>query len=345
MRFNKQRTTAHAIDDANRFPGIFRMPFGIGTEERDIGIAQRTRYPDRSELRIFDVGTTTRVRGLCDIDQRDQLAFPRINNSDLVGLISGCHEVTFAAVPTAIMEESGGADIGHCQIIDVAVVNEQNMPRFLNVDDEIRMLVRCDDGSNTWLRMVFLSVNGHATSRDDLQRLERVAVHDDVLRRPVSTGNGIHVFIAFVFRGLNRTRFEANLDLGNACRRVHPEVDHVDLGIATNREDETAGSGHTRNVYSVTSLQAHDDFLGVAINNGHFTTVTKRNREEIVDIAIVLWCAGTILGCNHDVPAGLHIGHTPFRRCRWFLLQEARHDVDFGFAHFARRSPVRHAGW
>jgi len=111
MRLDEQRTTAHAIDyanvlpDANVLPGTVRVSFRIGADEREVGVTQGARYPYRSELRIDDIRTTTRVRGLGDINQCNQLPVLGINNSYLVRLVRRSEEVTLGSIPTAIMQE------------------------------------------------------------------------------------------------------------------------------------------------------------------------------------------------------------------------------------------------
>ncbi len=57
-------------------------------------------------------------------------------------------------------------------------------------------------------------------------------------------------------------------------------------------------------MYCVARFEAGDDFLCVAIDDGNLTTIPKRDREEVLDVAVMLRFARTIFRRNQDVPAG-----------------------------------------
>ena len=108
------------------------------------------------------------MRGLLHVDECNQLALLRIDDCHFVGLVCRSQEVTLAAIPSAVVQEPCCFDVGYRQVVNVLVVHEQDMARFLYIDDELGMLVRGHDCGDAWLRMVLLRIDGHATCRDDL---------------------------------------------------------------------------------------------------------------------------------------------------------------------------------
>jgi hypothetical protein len=173
-----------------------------------------------------EVGAATRVRDLGDIDQRSQLAGLGIDRSDLVGGVGRHQEVTLGSIPAAVMQELGGTDGGRLQVLDIGVIDQQDLAGFLDVDDPFRLDEGSDDGSHARFRMVF-AINGHAAGGNDLERLQRVAVHDHVLGRPVGTGNRVLVLKALELGGIDRARIEADLDFSHDGRLFHPQVDQA----------------------------------------------------------------------------------------------------------------------
>ena len=155
------------------------------------------------------LSTSTSAASFCSFESTTAILF---------GLVGGRHEVALGAVPAAVVQEARGADRRGPEVVDVLVVDQQDLPGLLDVDDELRMLVRGDDRGHARLGVELLRVDGHAAGRHDLERLERRAVHDRVLRRPVGAGDRVLVLVALVLRGLDRARLEADLDLGDADR-------------------------------------------------------------------------------------------------------------------------------
>ena len=143
------------------------------------------------------------MRDLVHVHESFEIAIARVDNRDLVGLIRGGEEIALAAIPAAVVKETGGTDVRDRKVVDVTVIHQQDVPGFFYVDDELGILVRGYNGGDPRLGMVFLRVDGHAPGRDHLDRLERVAVHDDVLRRPVGTGDRVLVLVALVLGGFN----------------------------------------------------------------------------------------------------------------------------------------------
>ena len=91
--------------------------------------------------------------------------------------------------------------------------------------------------------MIFLGIDGHAACGDDLERLQGIALHDDVLWRPVGTCNGVFVLVALVLGRLDGTRLQPDLDFSDVVRLLHPQVYEVDLGIASDHEQISARGG------------------------------------------------------------------------------------------------------
>ena len=201
-----------------------------------------------------------------------------------------------------------------------------------------------DDRGDARLGVVFLRVDRHAAGADDLQRLERVALHDHVLRRPVGAGDRVLVLVALVLRRVDAARLEADADLGDVVRLLHPQVDHVDLGVAPDHEQVASGGRHARDVHRVAGLDDVDDLLGVAVDQRHLAGVAQRRREDVLDVVAVHLLRRALARRDDDLPRRLHLLHAEFRRRGRRLLDVARHQVHVGVGEIARRAPVRHAG-
>ena len=224
--------------------------------KRDRLVAEMAGRPDRPVFRMHEVGAASRMRRLAaGVDDADQLALLGVDDGDLVARIRRHQEVAPGLVEAAVMQEALGLDRRHLQVLDVLVVDEQDLAGFLDVDDEFRLEVRGHDRGDARLRMIFLRVVGHAAGRDDLERLERRAVHDHVLRRPVGAGDRVLVLVALELRGLDRARLGADLDFGDRLRRIHPQIDQVDLGVAADREQIASRCRHARDMHRVAGLE------------------------------------------------------------------------------------------
>ena len=149
-----------------------------------------------------------------------QLAFLGVDDHELAARIGRRDEVAMGRVQPAIMQEAFGLDLRGLQVLEVGVVDQQDLAGFLHVDNELRLEVRGQDRGDARFRMVGLLVIDVAAGRDDLLRLQRVAIHDDVLRRPIGPGDRVLVFLALEFRGLDRARLGADLDLGDRAAEV-----------------------------------------------------------------------------------------------------------------------------
>ena len=74
----------------------------------------------------------------------------------------------------------------------------------------------------------------------------------------------------------------------------------------------------------------------------NLTAVTQRDREEVLDVAVVLRALGPVFGRHEHLPGRFHVFEPELGRRRRFLLQELRHDVDLFLREFAGSAPVRH---
>ena len=120
-------------------------------------------------------------------------------------------------VEAAVVQEAFGVDVGDLEVGQVVVVDDHDLAGFLDVDDELGLKWRRDDRGDARLGVVVLRIDDHAARRGDLQRLERVAVHDHELRRPVGAGDRVLVLEALELGCFDRARLEADLDLGDRC--------------------------------------------------------------------------------------------------------------------------------
>ena len=325
------------------------MLLGVGADQRDGFVTQVAGGPHRAKFRVHKVGATAGVRYLAHIHHGLQLAFLGIHHADLVAVIRCHHEVALGRIPAAVVQVTGRTQLGDLEGVHVLVVHHQGLAGFLHVHDELGLEVRCHDGCDAGLRVVFLGVHRHATGRDDLHGLQRVAIHDDELRGPVGASDGQLVgevaFLALVLGGVHRAGFQANADFRNIVRLGHPQVDHVHAAIAADHEQVAARCRGARDVHRVAGLDDVDDLLGVTVNQRHFARVTQRGREDVGDVVIVHLLGGAILRGHHHLPGLLHVRHAPLGGHGRILLDVAGHHVDIGLAHFTGSLPVGHAGW
>ena len=86
---------------------------------------------------MHEIGAASRMRGLAArVDDADQLVLFGVDDGDAVARIGRHQEVAAALVEAAVMQEALGLDRGDLQVLDVAVVDEQDLARLLDVDDE-----------------------------------------------------------------------------------------------------------------------------------------------------------------------------------------------------------------
>ena len=195
------------------------------------------------------------MRDLLGVNQGDNLAIPGVHHRYLVGLVGRCHKVAMGGIPAAVMQEARRVQAGHGECIQVAVVHQQDLAGFLDVDDKLRVLMRGHDSRHTGLRVVFLGIHSHAAGRLDPDRLQGVAVHQHVLGGPVGAGDGDLVFETLVLGGFNRATFQADLDLGHHLGRFHVQVYHIHLGVAADGEHVAAGVRGAGNMHRVAGFE------------------------------------------------------------------------------------------
>ena len=93
----------------------------------------------------------------------------------------------------------------------------------------------------------------------------------------------------------------------------------------------------------ITSFHNVDDLFGVAINQGNFTAVAQRGREDVGDVEVVHLLGGPVFWGHRHLPGAFHVVHAPLwwrGRC---VLNVARHQVHLLLGQFARCLPIRHA--
>ena len=283
------------------------------------------------------------MRGLAHVHDGFQLAGLGVDHHDLVGRIGGRQEVAAGRVEATVVQELGGVDLRRLQVLQVGVVDHPDLAGFLGVDQEFGLLVAGHDGGHARLGVVFV-VDVHATRADDLARLERVTVHQHELRRPVGTGDRHLVFPALEFAGLDRARFQSNLDFSHVVGLFHPQVDQVQTGVAADHVQVAPRSRQARDVHRVAGLDDVDDLLGVAVDQRHLAGITQGDRHDVVDVVVVHLLLGTLRHRHVFLARLLHVLQREFGRRRRVVLDVAGHQVDRLFVHFAAGQPVRHAG-
>ena len=328
-----EQVTRHVLHFLNNLPVVLlellvlRIFRGRGNQRHDIS-TQVAGGPDGTELGVNEVGATAGVGNLGYINQGGQLAGLGVHSGDLVRGVGRHQEVALGSIPAAVVQELGRANGGRLQVFDIGIIDHQDLAGFLDVDHPFRLDEGRNDGSHTGLGMV-LTVHGHATGRNHLQRLQRVAFHDGVLRWPVAAGNCILVFKALELGGINRTCIECNLDFSHDGGLFHPQVDQRDPAIATNHVNVTARSGQTGDMDCIASLDNTKDFLGIAVNQSNFTGVTQRDREDVVQVELVHLLGRTLVDRHDDLPGIQLILEAVLWRHIRRVLDVACHQVDF----------------
>ena len=110
MGLDEQRTATLALQGTHHLPGMIRVFCRVGANGRDVFVAQRTGNPDRAVFRVMDIGATTGMRDLGDIDQCREGVFLGIDYRDLVGLVRRRQEIAVRGIPAAVMQEAGSPD-------------------------------------------------------------------------------------------------------------------------------------------------------------------------------------------------------------------------------------------
>ena len=292
---------------------------------------------------MVQVGATSRVRRLATgFHQRRQLVFLGVHHGNLAALVRRHHEIPLGAVKPAVMQEAFGFDLDGLEVLQVGVIDEDDLPRLFHVHDELGLVMARQDRGDAGFGVIDLLVIDIATGRNDLLRLQRVAIHDDILRRPIGTRDGQLVFPAFELRGLDRPRLDADLDRGHRGRGFHPQVDHVHQTVAADHEQIAARCGNPADVHGIAGVDDRLDLIGAAIDQRHLTGIAQRDRHQVVDVDVVHLFFRAIFGFDHHLPRSQHLGHAPFGRGRRFQQQVARHQVDILLGQRARGAPVRH---
>jgi hypothetical protein len=126
-------------------------------------------------------------------------------------------------------------------------------------------------------------------------------------------------------------------------RRVHPEVDEVDLGVAADGEEVAARGRHARDVNRIAGLEHGDDLFRTAVDERDLAAVTQGHREEIIKVQIVFLAGRPVRDRHQDLPALRDLGQAVFGRLRRLVQQITRHEIDVVRTNVARRAPVGHA--
>src|SRR5690606_34647543 len=159
----------------------------------------------------------------------------------------------------------------------------------------------------------------------------------------VGAGDRQLVLVALELRGLDRTRLQPDLDLGDALGNLHPQVDQVDLAVAADGVDVAARMRHARDVHRVAGLEDVDDLLAVAVDQGDLARVAQGDREDVVEVVVVHLPGRTLVLGDEHRPAVAHLLQAPLRRIGGGVLEEARHQVDLGGGELAAGAEVGHA--
>src|SRR3989338_9123397 len=335
MGFDEQRTGTMTLDHSYHLPRMLLMLGRVGTDYSDGIRTQVAGRPDRAEFRIDEVCATSRMGNLVYVNHSSQLAGLEVDDRDLVGGVGGIHEVAVIGSQAAIMQEAWRVDRCGLQVVQIGVIDHQHLAGFLDVDHEFRLVVGRHDGRNARFADELAGFGSDAASRNYLQRLQRVAFMDHVLRRPVSAGDRVLVFVALELRGFDRARFGAGLHFGHDVGHLRPQVDQSELGVAAGHVQITAGCGVARDMHCVASVERGDDFFVIAVDQSYFAVIAQRGGEDVVQIDVVHLLRWAIFHRNQNLPCGFDIGQTHFWRSYRRLLHVTRHQIDFFFGQLA----------
>ena len=87
------------------------MALRVGADDRDVLAAEMRGRPDRTELRVLEVGAAAGVRrGAGGVDQGRELALLGVDHRHLVAGVGRDHEIAAAAVEAAVVQEALGLD-------------------------------------------------------------------------------------------------------------------------------------------------------------------------------------------------------------------------------------------
>jgi len=262
------------------------------------------------------------------VHQRGQLAGLGIDHRHLVGSIGRHQEVALGRIPAAVMQELGGLDGGFLEVLDIGVIHQPDHAGFLDVDHPLRLILGRHDGGHARFGVI-LAIHILTAGRHDLQRLERIALGDHVLRRPVGAGDRVLVLVALELGGFHRTRLDADLDGSHHGGFLVPHVDQVELAVAADHIDIAAGLGHARNVHGISGFHNAPDLLGVAVDQRHFAGITQGHREHVLQVDLVHLLLGPVFRLDDQLPAVHHVFHSPLGRRIRRNLDVFRHHRDF----------------
>lgn len=175
---------------------------------------------------------------------------------------------------------------------------------------------------------VIVAIDGVATGRHDLHRLERLAVHDRVLGRPVGATDQVLVLVALELGGIDRTGIRTQAHGGD---RGGLFVEHVDDGgqaVTTDGVNVAARSRQAGDVHRVAGIEDLPDLVGVAVDQRELARVAQRDREHVLQVDLVHLLGRTVLDGDQQLPAVLHVLERELGRDRRRVLDVTRHQVD-----------------
>ncbi len=240
------------------------------------------------------------------------------------------------------MEEALGGDARHHREALRAVVHDADVARLLEAHHPGGLLPRRHDGGDPHL-VEGLPGDRRGEHGVDRAGLERQAVEDDVLRRPVAALDDEAVFVAGEAARLHAARVEAALHRGGDGGGRGPQVDEGDAAIAPDGVEVPARGRRAEDVDREARLDERHQRVRVAVEDGHTTRVAEDDAEVVLPGAAGGRGGGALGHGRAELPARADVGQRALRRRRRRELDVEGQQLGLLARHQAGADPARHA--
>src|SRR5574340_795448 len=347
MGLDEQAAGAGQRGGADDLPGAVGMALGVGADAHDAAVTKVRGAPHRAEVGVDPVGAAAGMGNLAGVHQLFKLAVHQVDDGDFVGIVGSHHEVTLGRVQAAVVQEALSLDHLDGRVDDIGIIHNPHLAGFLDVHHPFGLVMRGQDGGHARLGVIFLGVVGVAAGADDLEGLEGLPIEDGEMRRPVAADDGVFVLIialfAVVLAHLNRAGVVAGLNLGDLVGFFHPQVDEGHFAVTADDIGVAAGGGHAGDVDGIAAVDGVDDFVGVAVDDGHLTGITQSDDEVILPVASGLRLGRANFGRHEHVPGFLHLLERHFGRRGRLFHQVFGHNFDLTLGQGVLAAPIGHA--
>src|SRR5690606_7053238 len=177
-------------------------------------------------------------------------------------------------------------DGGGFEVFQVGIVDQHDLAGFFHVDDPFRLLQRSHDGCDARLGVV-VAVDSLAAGGDDLDGLERFAVHDGVLGRPIGAADQVLVFVALELGDIDGSCVGTQPDGSHGGGFFEPHVDDGGEAVAAYRVHVAARCRQAGDVHRVAGIENLPDLVVVAVYQCELAGVAQGNGKDVLQVDIV----------------------------------------------------------